>query len=465
MRITTTSWRCRKGPEANPWQTSQFYVKGDTFQLADVFENFIDVYMEKYRLDPSYYVTAAHFANDAMMKVTGVEIELLTDPDMYLFFEESKRGGVSSAMKRYSEANNKYTKNYDPEKPSAFIEYLDKNGMYTSILSGPLPFSGFRWLTQKEIDEMMEDHRKIKSCTLKVDLEYPKELHDLHNEYPLAVESVVVDEVRKLIPNLYDKERYVVHHEALRCYLRNGMVLKKIHEGISYEERDFMKEFIDINAEARKVAKDDFEKDFYKRMSNSVFGKTMENVRNRADIEVLNGKDEGEEKKLLKRISKPNFGGAFIFENSQLVSVRMRLSSVRLDKPIQHGVSVLDRAKVPMYSWHYEYMKPKYEDNITLPYTDTDSFIYEIRTDNFYEDIREDVPTMFDTSAYPEDHPAGLPRMSKKVPGLMKDEACGKTITKVVCLGPKQYTYEIDEYDDMCGREFCDGHCGKAGCV
>ena len=368
--------------------------------------------------------------------MTDVEIELITDPDMYLLFEESKRGGVSSAMKRYSEANNKYMENYDPEKPSVFIEYLDKNGLYTSILAGPLPFSGFRWLAEEEISGMMDDHTKIRSCTLWVDLEYPKELHDLHNEYPLAVESVVVDGVRKLIPNLHDKRKYAVHHEALRCYLRNGMVLKKIHEGFSYEEQNFMKKFIDINAEARKVAKDDFGKDFYKRMSNSVFGKTMKNVRNRADIEILNGNDEGDEKKLLKRIAKPSYGGSFIFENSQLVWVRMRPSSVCLNKPIQHDVSVLDRAKVPMYEWHYEYMKPKYGDNIRLPYTDTDSFIYEIRTENFYEDIREDVPTMFDTSAYPKDHPAGLPRMNKKVPGIMKDEACGRTITKVVCLGP-----------------------------
>ena len=129
-------------------------------------------------------------------------------------------------------------KAYDPEKPDVFIECLDKNGLYTSILAGPLPFSGFRWLTEKEINEMMDDHIKIRSCTLRVDLEYPKELHDLHNEYPLAVESVVVNGVRKLIPNhLHDKRKYVVHHEALCCYLRNGIVLKKIHERISYEER------------------------------------------------------------------------------------------------------------------------------------------------------------------------------------------------------------------------------------
>ena len=368
---------------------------------------------------------------------------------MYLFFEESQQGGVSSAMKRYMKANNKYMKNYDPEKPSVFIEYLDKNGLYTSILSGPLPFSGFRWLTEKEIGEMMEDHTKIRSCTLKVDLEYPDELHDFYNEYPLAVESVKVDGVRKLIPNLYDKGKYVVHHEALRCYLRNGMVLKKIHEGISYEERDFIKEFIDINAEARKGAKDDFEKDFYKRMSNSVFVKTMENVRNRSDIEILNGNDRGDEKKLRR-----NFGDAFILDNSQLVSVRMRPSTVRLDKPIQHGVSVLDRAKVPMYNWHYGYMKPKYGNNVKLGYTDTDSFTYEIRTDDFFEDIREDVPTMFDTNVYPEDHPSGSPRVNKKVPGLMKDEAAGRIITKAVCLGPKQYAYEMGEYG---GERKCKG--------
>ena len=320
-----------------------------------------------------------------------------------------------------------------------------------------------KWLAEEEINEMMEDHTKIRSCTLKVDLEYPKELHDPHNEYPLAVESFKVDGVTKLIPNLYDKEKYVVHHEALRCYLRNGMVLKNIHEGISYEEREFMKKFIDINAEARKVAKDDFEKDFYKRMSNSVFGKTMENVRNSTDIEILNGNEEGDEKKLLKRISKPNYGGSFIFEISQLVSVGMRASLVRLDKPIHHGVSVLDRAKVPMYSWHYEYMKPKYGDKITLHghrlvhIRDPDRRLLRGYPRGRSHDVRHQCVS--------RESSAGLPRMNKKVPGLMKDEACGRMITKVVYLGPKQHAYEIDEYDDMCGREFCDGHCGKAGCV
>ena len=124
------------------------YVRTDTFQLADVMENFIDVCLEKYKLGPVHYVTAAALAWDGMLKVTGVEIELLTDPNMYLFFEEGIRGGASSAMKRYLKANNKYMKDYDPEKPSVFIPYQDKNGLYTSVLRGPLPHSGFRWLTE-----------------------------------------------------------------------------------------------------------------------------------------------------------------------------------------------------------------------------------------------------------------------------------------------------------------------------
>ena len=251
----------------------------------------------------------------------------------------------------------------------------------------------------------------------------------------------------------------MVHHEELRCYLRNGMVLRKIHEGILYEEQDFMKKFIEINAEARKIARNDFEKDFYKLMSNSVFGKTMENVRDRAKVEIVNGLSK--DVRLRKLVSRPHFRDVFVFEGSKLVSLRMGESMVTLNKPISMGQCVLDNAKGDMSEWHYRYMKPKYGKRASLCYMDTDSFVYEIRTENFYEDIREDVPRLLDTSAYPEDHPAGLPRVNKKVPGLMKDEACGRTVNEVICLSLKMYSYKMNEYSDMCGKGFCDGRCGK----
>ena len=199
---------------------TKLYCKIDTLQLTDVFENFIEVCLEKYKLDPSYYITSAALAWDAMLKVTRVEIELLTDPDMYLFFEEGIRGGVSSVMKRYTmaKANNKYMNDYDPEEISKYIMYLGKNVLYISALCEPLPLKGFSWITPEKITEMMSDHAKINSGTLKIDLEYPKELHDLHNDYPFAPESVTVNGEKKLIPNLKNKEKCVVHHKALRCY-------------------------------------------------------------------------------------------------------------------------------------------------------------------------------------------------------------------------------------------------------
>ena len=128
------------------------------------------------------------------------------------------------------------------------------------------------------------------------------------------------------------------------------MVLRKIHEGVLYKERDFIKKFIEINTEARKVAKNDFKKDFYKLTSNSVFGKTMENKRDRAKIAIVNGLSENA--RLKKLVSQPHFRDAFVFEDSKLVSLRMGESTVTLDKPIFVGQATLDCAKGDMYDRH-----------------------------------------------------------------------------------------------------------------
>ena len=161
-----------------------------------------------------------------MLKMTGVELELLTDEDMYLFFEEGIRGGVSTITNRYAKANNKYMGDqFNPYELSTFIQYLDANNLYGWAMCRLLPVGGFKWLTQSEIDEMTKDPSKIKSCTLEVDLEYPKELHDLHNDYPLAPESVAVNNTKKLIPNLSNKKNYVMHYENLKLYIKHGMKL------------------------------------------------------------------------------------------------------------------------------------------------------------------------------------------------------------------------------------------------
>ena len=440
---------------------TELYCKSDVLLLTDVFETFINVCLKKYKLDPSHYLTAPSLSLDAMLKMTEIELELLTDPNIYLFYEKGIRGGILTITGRYAKANNKYMKNYDPKKENVFIQYLDANNLYGWAMSQPLPVGNFKWLTEENVKYYMENPGQITSCTLDVDLEYPDELHDLHNDYPLAPENVEVNGTKKLIPHLENRENYVIHHENLRQCLKYGMELTKIHRGIKYEESDFLAKYIANNTESRKVAKNEFEKDFYKLMNNSVFGKTMENVRERSKIKILN---ELEKKSLEKLIAKPNYKGAFVFENSNLVSVNMGNSSVCLNKPIYLGKTILDVSKTLMYDFHYDYVKPKYGKSARLLFTDTDSLCYEIRTNDFYEDISKDVPKWFDTSNYLKNHFIQSDE-NKKVLGKMKDEAGGRIITEFVGLRSKLHACEIQEYEERCEKDFCDGNCDKKECV
>ena len=238
----------------------------------------------------------------------------------------------------------------------------------------------------------------------------------------------------------------MLHHESLRLYLKYGLKLTKIHRGIKYRESKFLERYNISNAESRKVAKNEFEKDFYKLMNNIAFGKTMENVRNRSKIKIVNGL---ETKTLECLVAKPYYRGSYIFENSELVSVRMGESTVMLNKPIYLGQVILDLSKTLMYEFHYEYIKPKYDDRARLLFTDTDSLCYEIQTEEFYKDISVDVPGRFDTSNYPKNHPSEIPTgVNKKVVGMMKDEVGGKQITDFVGLRSKLYAYAIENDDE-----------------
>ena len=145
-------------------------------------------------------------------------------------------------------------------------------------MSQPLPTRDLEWLQRDEISEMMGDHSEIRSCTVEVDIEYPNHLNDLHDEYPLAPELVTVNGVKKLIPNQNHKKNYVTHHRALQQQLYLWVKLTKIHSGIKYTETKILEEYIRFNTESRKNAKNEFEKDFWKLVINSLFGKTMENV-------------------------------------------------------------------------------------------------------------------------------------------------------------------------------------------
>ena len=443
----------------NMGEYHDLYLKSDILLLVDVFENFRKTCLEYYKLDPCHYFTSPGLSWDAMLKMTDIKLELMTDIDMFQFIEKGLRGGISYIANRHGKANNKYMKEYDDKAPSKYIMYLDANNLYGWAMSQYLPTGGFRWMTQKQIDKTnlalyKEDSKK--GLILEVDLEYPKELHDLHNDYPLAAEKIKVEKemlskyckkisdeykistglVYKLIPTLSNKEKYVLHYRNLQLYLDLGLKISKVHRVLEFDQSPWLKQYIDYNTEKRKNAKNDFEKDFFKLMNNSVFGKTMENIRKRVDVRLVT-----DEKKLLKLTSKPTYVSSKIF-NENLVAVHKIKETLTLNRPAYVGMCILDLSKTLMYDFHYKYIKEMYGNKAKLLFTDTDSLTYEIEAKDVYKDFFKD-KDKFDNSDYPEYSPF-LYKTNKKVIGKFKDESAGIPIIEFVGLRSKMYSYIKD---------------------
>ena len=416
-------------------------MQSDTLLLADVFENFRDMCIKEYELDPAHFLSLPGLAWQACLKKTNIELELLTDYDMLLMVEEGIRGRICHSIPRYAKANNKYMKNYNDNEEWSYIQYLHANNLYGWAMSKKLPVNGFKWIGNNEINEdFIKNYNENdnKGYILEVDVKYPKRLHKLHSDLPFLSERMKIDKCNKLICNLFKKKKYVTHINSLKQTLNHGLKLKKIHRMIKFNQEAWLKPYIDMNTELRKAAKNDFEKDLYKLMNNSVFRKTMENIRKHRDIKLVTI-----DKKRSKLVSEPNYHTNNLI-SEDLSIIEMKKTKVKMNKPIYLGLSTLEISKILMYEFWYDYMKPKYNDNVKLCYMDTDSFIMNIKTNDFYEDIANDVENRFDTSNYEVNRPSPTGK-NKKVIGLMKDELGGKIITEFVTLRPKTYSFLTDD--------------------
>ncbi|XP_071153082.1 uncharacterized protein [Mytilus edulis] len=441
---------------------SDVYLKMDVALLADVFEKFRDISLHDYDLDPCHYFTTPGFSWSAMLKKTGIVLDLITDIDMMLFVEKGIRGGVSSIFHRYAKANNPYLfDTYEPTEPTSYLSYLDANNLYGWSMSQCLPYGHFNWLTEEE--KIKLDITKLKAdgsdgYIFEVDLEYPTSLHSSHSDFPLAPERKHIQvehlspyskellqnitgkqcltKIEKLVPNLYDKEKYIVHYRNLQLYVELGLKIKKIHRVLKFKQCPWLKKYIDFNTEKRKNAKNEFEKCLYKLMNNSIFGRTLLNTRKHKDVKLCHT-----EEKLNKETAKPSYASCKIF-NENLVAVEKKRVNVLMKQPIYVGFCILDLSKFLMYDFHYNHMKSLYGDKIRVCFSDTDSFLYHVETEDVYEDMHQ-YQDMYDTSDYPPEHFLHDIE-NKKVIGKFKDETSGTPISEFVGLRSKMYSFSFE---------------------
>ena len=318
--------------------------------MADVFEQFRKVAHTSYGLDPSRYLTLPSFSWDACLKITDIKLQLLTGPEIHLFFESNLRGGISTISHRFARSNIPGTPSFDPTNPASYILYIDANNLYGWASSQFLPTSNFHFLSPWEMENFdvfqIPDDSKI-GYVIECDLVYPPELHDEHNYYPLAPESLTITEdflspyccrfnhkhfeCPKLVPNLRDKQEYVTYYEILKFYLEMELKLGKIHRILSFDQAQWMKPFIDFNTTKRQASTTKVDQDLYELVINSNFGKTLERTRLRKHVQLVCNPFE-----IKKLTSKPQLEQFRIINDNTALIDRVR-TKVTLDKPIYCG--------------------------------------------------------------------------------------------------------------------------------
>ena len=477
-----------------------FYLNMDVLGLADVLQAQRMKLHKTHKLDICHYCSFPSFSYDAWLvdRKDQKPLETLQEQEQYEFFESQKRGGFTCSMKRRSKANNKHTRHAaklltdkdakmdEGKEGDKWILYTDANNLYGWAMCKKLPYADFKWVKSKgaqghtveETEEMIVnyDPESDTGYVIEVDLEYPSELHDKHWDFPLAPYNRPVKteelsdyqknvlgeekhaETSKLIADFKDRVKQGYHIEYLQFLIKHGLKLKKVHRMISFKQDYIMKSYIDKNSALRAKAENDFDKGLYKLANNSLYGKTMENVRDRLEMKnmpynktkIVDGKkvpmtEEEIKTNIAKHQSNPFFKYHSIdLKSSKLLQFKQKKAT--LDKPVYTGSQILDYSKLLMSKFFYETLIPHFgRENVTMAYTDTDSFVLEITTKDLDEELAK-LSADFDFSNYPTTHELHDVN-NKKVPGKFKDELAGD-VTEFIGLRAKCYAYSTIKKND-----------------
>ncbi len=436
------------------------YLTTDVLILACVFEEFRDKSYKTYGLDSCYHYSASNLSGDAFLLLCEADIDLLTEREHLEFAENMMRGGMASVYEqRLCTANNKFLPEsmFNSQRDSTFIAMFDSNNLYGGIMEKQaLPLNSFSINTSVSLDEILstEDNAQY-GFIVEVDLHYPSELHDSHRDYPLAPTKEAVDpfwlsqyqsglleklnvrpsgKVKKLLQTLYDKKRYTLHYRTLQLYVSLGLEVTKLHRVLQFHQAAWMKPYITKNTELRQAATNKFDTSFYKLMNNSDYGKTCESKRNRSQVKIVRNPSEN-----LHLTAKNTFKTFKLF-GENFAALSFNQTKIYWNKPTIIGATILDLSKREMFLFHYQTMRAHFD--CRLLYSDTDSLVYKVVSQDFYKDLAElpdEAKDKFDFSNYSPDNPLYSVK-NKLVTLKFKDEFGGRIVEEFCALKPKLYS-------------------------
>ena len=466
------------------------YLELDVRILADVFQEFRRLSLNQDGLDPVHYVSLPGLSFHSAFKMTSESIDLLQDAFMYNLFERGIRGGLTFVNVHHA-TDNFIEKDHNTYRQ--ILMYFDQVNLYGAALSEYLPHSNFKLLSQTDIDNLFPTGQHIINLDtegdigfyFEVDLNYPANIHHKTSDFPLAPEAgqVTVDMLSDYMKHLYhnivtkrleinnaeptplqkltsfkssyklllsqnNKKHYCVHFKILKYYLEQGLQITKIHNCIQFTQKPFLRPYIEFNSEQRALVHSKHEKDFYKLKNNSLFGKTLEDVRKHSNYKLITC-----EQQMKKLIASPLFVDRDII-TSDIIGVKMLKSKVKLNRPIFIGQAVLDHSKLTMYKLFYQTLPScPLIHKIRLLGGDTDSFFLQLTIDHDKtgDDILHNMKNIVDFSNYPTSHPL-FSNDNKARLGCFKDEVAGRVIEEMILLRPKMYSMKLRNENDSIKR-------------
>ena len=470
--INRTQELIDKNKIKNGRELTMLYLKMDVLQLADVFENFVKSSTRDYKINPLYSYSLPGYTWKAGLKLTNIKLDFIKDTaklpsgkELLLLLENNIRGGISSVMgDRHVQSNE-----------NKQILYIDANNLYGWAMSQYVPTGEFEILPLNpcnytdnyNLEQLVEDLLQIPDDNeygffIECDLEYPAEIKEKTKNFPFCPYQTKADPnlfsgymnnvnqpnykpTSKLMCDVTNKSKHMIHYRMFKFYLNQGMKVTKIHTIYRFKQSPWLGKYIDHKTQKRTVAKTNFEKDHYKLMNNAFFGKTMENVRDRTNLEFI---DHSQINQIIKRQSKLSFKG-IVDHYSKFIVYKFDKEKTVFDKPIYLGFSVLELSKLLMYEFYYHTLEPYWQNKVQLHYMDTDSFILSFNANNrelrnFLQENKDE----FDFSELDKSHESYNP-INKKVIGKMKIETSPVLVLDTfTALRSKSYSFSYNNINN-----------------